>query len=136
MDSSSCNRLFSWCNGIDQERHIFSVVLACISGFRGPMRARIHDEIVRAGGAVSSNLTANCTHLITSELSGEKCRKAMDMANIKIVSALWVDRSLLHGRMESEDGYCARAPLASFSQAPVNDSLLLHGEQVAIQRAC
>lgn len=115
---------------MNEERHIFSSVLACLSGLRGGDRERVRDLILRAGGAVSSNLTANCTHLITSELRGNKCRKAMDMSNIKIVPQQWVFRSVLNNKLESEENYDARRPLVSLTQSPVLDPLHCYGKQV------
>lgn len=122
--------LLSWCRGLDENRHIFTSVVACLSGFRGQDRAQICEHIVRGGGAVTPRLTANCTHLITSELRGNKCQKAMDMENISIVPREWVQRSVDSGRKEQEDGFCARAPLTSLTSAPPIDSLLHHGKQV------
>ncbi len=124
-------RLQSWCNGLDDERHIFSTVVACLSGFRGADRARMRELIVRGGGAVTQDLTANCTHLITSELRGDKCRKAMDMeSNIFIVPAMWLWRSLQNSCKADEDSYCARKPLQALTPSPSMDPLLHHGREV------
>ena len=124
-------RLQSWCNGLDDERHIFSTVVACLSGFRGADRARMRELIVRGGGAVTQDLTANCTHLITRELRGDKCRKAMDMtSNIFIVPAMWLWRSLQSSRKEDEDSYCACKPLKDLTLSPSTDPLLQHGHEV------
>jgi hypothetical protein len=114
----------------EDERHVFSTVIACLSGFRGADRARTWEQIVRGGGAVSTALTSNCTHLVTSELRGDKCRKAMDMDNnIAIVPAMWVTRSLQNRRKEDEDSYCARKPLGALVQV-ATDPLLYHGQEV------
>ena len=121
-------RLLSWCNGMDDERHVFSTVIACLSGFRGADRTRIWEQIVRGGGAVTTDRTSNCTHLVTSELRGDKCRKAMDM-DINIVPAMWVTRSLQNRRKEDEDSYCARKPLEALVQV-ATDPLLYHGQEV------
>jgi len=70
-------RLHTFRCRLDDERHIFAGVVACVTGFRGQERSRIREYIVRGGGAVTFDLTANCTHLVASELRGYKCRKAM-----------------------------------------------------------
>ena len=89
MTACRRGRLQCWSNGLDDERHIFSTVVACLSGFRSADRARVRELIVRGGGAVTQNLTANCTHLITRELRGDKCREAMDMtSNMLLVMSL------------------------------------------------
>jgi len=124
------NGLVSWCAGLDSQRHIFSAVVACLSGFRGQDRSRILELIVRGGGAVTTRLTSNCTHLIASELRGDKCRQAMDMSDIKIVSARWVSLSIDNGRMEEEQNYCARAPLANLSLTQLDPCLQYHGTKV------
>ena len=119
-------------NGIDSKRHIFSAVVACLSGFRGQERSRIYDHIIRGGGTVTTFLTQSCTHLITSELRGAKCHTAMSLPNIKIVSFLWFKRSVTNGRKEKEDSYDARAPLNDLISAPIPllDILHTHGKQV------
>jgi len=124
------NGLLSWCAGLDSHRHIFSDVVACLSGFRGQDRSRILELLVRGGGAVTTRLTSNCTHLIASELRGDKCRQAMDMSDIKIVSARWVCLSIDNGRMEEEQNYCARAPLANLSLTQLDPCLQYHGTKV------
>ena len=135
----------SWSRGLDKNHHIFNSVVACISGFRGQDRANIREEIVRGGGAVTPKLTANCTHLITSELRGNKCWKAMDMEKISIVPREWVQRSVDRRCMEQEYSFCAHAPLTMWwrdltmrteaplmmrTSAPPIDSLSYHWEQV------
>ena len=107
---------------------VFSTVIACLSGFRGADRTRIWEQIVHGGGAVTTDLTSNCTHLVTSEQRGDKCRKAMDM-DINIVPAMWVTRSLQNRRKEDEDSYCARKPLEALVQV-ATDPLLYHGQEV------
>jgi len=124
------NGLVSWCAGLDSQRHIFSAVVACLSGFRGQDRSGILELIVRGGGAVTTRLNSNCTHLIASELRGDKCRQAMDMSDIKVVSARWVSLSIDNGRMEEEENHCARAPLANLSVAKLAPGLQYHGTKV------
>ena len=127
-------------DGIDSQRHVFSAVVACLSGFRGQERSRIYDHIIRGGGTVTTLLTQSCTHLITSELRGAKCHTAMSLPNIKIVSALWFKRSVSNGRKEEEDSYDARAPLNDLISALPNDILLdilhTHGKQVQYVNQC
>ena len=80
---------------------------------------------------MTQDLTANCTHLITRELRGDKCRTAMDMtSNIFIVPVMWLWRSLLNSRKEDEDCYCARKPLKDLTLSPCTDPLLQHGHEV------
>ena len=105
--------------------------MACLSGFRDLERCRLRDSIIRGGGAVSDRgLAANCTHLIVRELRGAKCRKALDaLPDVRIVSALWVTRSVSHGRRENEVDYCARPQLASLLLSNVDiGSLCQHGQ--------
>ena len=124
-------------NGIDSQRHIFSAVVACLSGFRGQERSRIYDHIIRGGGTVTTFLTQRCTHLITSELRGAKCHTAISLPKIKIVSYLWFKRSVTNGRKEKEDGYDARA-LTDLISAPIPlvDILNTHGKQVQYVNQC
>lgn len=124
------NRLLTFRCRLDSERHIFADVIACVTGFRGQERSRIRERIVRGGGAVTADLTGNCTHLVARDLRGDKCRKAMDMDSISVVPAAWVNRSVQNGRKEDEGDYCARVCLANLQPSPPDDTLQLHGEKV------
>lgn len=124
------NRLLTFRCRLDVDRHIFAGVIACLTGFRGQDRRRIRDRLVRGGGAVTFDLTRNCTHLITSELRGQKCRRAMDIESISIVPEIWVDRSVQNGRKEDEVNYCARACLENLQPALPDPVLQLHGAKV------
>jgi len=116
----------------DACNRIFSTVVACLSGFCIQDQAQIHCAIVRGGGAATPNLTAHCTHVITSELRGDTCRQAMNRTDIRIMSASWVWQSMLSGRMQVENGFCARSTLECMTRscsAPM-DFHFSYGQQV------
>ena len=67
---------------------------------------------MRGGGAVTSDLTGKSTHLITSELRGDKCRTAMNMDGVFIVPPQWITRSVQTGRIEEENDAAAERAVA------------------------
>lgn len=66
-----------------------------ISGFSSDERSNIGRLIELHGGIFSGEMSKNtCTHLITSNNSGAKFRKAVEWGNIHVVDEKWLRKSI------------------------------------------
>ncbi|KAF7632320.1 hypothetical protein Mgra_00008245 [Meloidogyne graminicola] len=84
---------------------IFTGCEITISGFTCNERVEIGRLVELHGGKFSEQMVKNsCTHLIISNNSGEKYRRAKEWKNIYIVNEKWLKQSILHRfRLDEND---------------------------------
>lgn len=89
------------------EKYIFRDVMACTSGLSQNDQENVCAGIQALGGLYSKVLTAQTTHLITTDikLESEICMRAVEFGKIKVVVPDWFDTCLRLRRRVSEDPY-------------------------------